>query len=366
MNPDPPPLAGESQRPSNLAPLDAAALTNRSDTFPVARYRLEFRATRPIRLPDYAGSMLRGAFGHALRQLACMTRQKECTGCPLAQTCPYPAIFAPAPPAPHALQNFNRIPVPQVIEPPAWGARVLTADETLIFHQVLVGRARQELPLIVLAWRRALARGIGPGDGTGELLRVVHCGEDDETEIHRPEVGTIADHVQEIALRAPSDARLAEATLHVLTPLRLQHNGQALPPAKLQPRTLLLALARRANLLAEFHADGPLIDDFAALSDAAARVGDERNVRWRDWKRYSSRQRHEMCLGGVVGTWRLQGPLAPFAALLRLGQWLHVGKETTFGLGQYTLAGCVPGDISADPRERWERNTQLVERNQVN
>ncbi|MBN8454024.1 CRISPR system precrRNA processing endoribonuclease RAMP protein Cas6 [Accumulibacter sp.] len=339
---------------------------NARTTFPVARYRLEFRATRPIRLPDYAGSMLRGAFGHALRQLACMTRQKECTGCPLAGTCPYPAIFAPVPPATHALQNFSRIPVPQVIEPPAWGAKVLTAGETLTFHHVLIGRSRQELPLIVLAWRRALARGVGAGDGTAELLGVVHCGENDETEIHRPEVGTICDHVQEIPLRAPSDARLTDTTLNFVTPLRLQYNGQALPPAKLQPRTLLLALARRANLLAEFHADGPLIHDFAALSDAAARVGDERNVCWRDWKRYSSRQQRAMCLGGVVGTWRLQGPLAPFAALLRLGQWLHVGKETTFGLGQYTLAGCAPGDISADAERHCERHAQLLERNAVN
>lgn len=336
------------------------------ETFPVARYRLEFRVTQPIRLPDYAGSMLRGAFGHALRQLACMTRQKECAGCSLAQGCPYPAVFAPLPPATHALQSFSHIPVPQVIEPPAWGARVLTAGETLTFHHVLIGRARQELPLIVLAWRRALARGVGAGEGTAELLRVVHCGDGDETEVHRPEVGTIAEHVQHIALRTPSDARLVDTTLNILTPLRLQHNGQALPPARLQPRTLLLALARRANLLAEFHAEGPLIDDFAALSDAAASIEDERNVHWRDWKRYSSRQQRAMCLGGVVGTWRLQGTLAPFTALLRLGQWLHVGKETAFGLGRYTLGACPPRDISADGRRTRERNAQLIERNQLN
>jgi hypothetical protein len=36
-------------------------------SFPLARYRFEWQAATPIRLPDYAGSMLRGAFGHALR-----------------------------------------------------------------------------------------------------------------------------------------------------------------------------------------------------------------------------------------------------------------------------------------------------------
>lgn len=71
--------------------------------FPLARYRLEWRTTAPIRLPDYAGSMLRGAFGHALRSLACMTRAKTCEGCALLAGCPYPALFAPPAPAAHAL-----------------------------------------------------------------------------------------------------------------------------------------------------------------------------------------------------------------------------------------------------------------------
>ena len=34
---------------------------NRINTFPLARYRFEFQVTRPIRLPDYAGSMLGAA-----------------------------------------------------------------------------------------------------------------------------------------------------------------------------------------------------------------------------------------------------------------------------------------------------------------
>jgi hypothetical protein len=228
---------------------------NQATSFPVARYRFEFQARQPIRLPDYSGSMLRGAFGHALRQLACMTRQKDCAGCPLIGSCPYPAIFAPPPPVTHRLQKFSQIPAPYVIEPPAWGSRVLAAGETLTFHQVLIGRALQELPLIILAWRRALARGVGAGDGTADLVRVVHCGEAGDEEIHRPEVGTITAHAPLISLAGQTDNSMTSAaTLRFDTPLRLQQNGRALPPEKLQARTLLMALARRASLLAEFHA----------------------------------------------------------------------------------------------------------------
>lgn len=46
-----------------------------SVTLPVARYRLTFRVNETIHFPEYAGSMIRGAFGRALRKIACMTRQ---------------------------------------------------------------------------------------------------------------------------------------------------------------------------------------------------------------------------------------------------------------------------------------------------
>lgn len=304
--------------------------------FPLARYRLEWQASTPIRLPDYAGSMLRGAFGHALRKLACMTKQKECAGCPLLSNCPYPAIFAPAPPAVHALQKFSQIPVPYIIEPPDWGARQVGAGKAFAFHLVLIGRALRELPLTVLAWRRAFARGVGAGDGTAELVRVVHCGDDGEAEIHRPDNGTIAPHAQNIALNNDETAP-NELTLRFITPLRLQKNGHALPPEKLDARTLLMALVRRANLLAEFHADGALVEDFASLLAASGNIQDSKHLVWRDWTRFSSRQQQKMALGGVVGDWTLSGPLAPFIPFLHLGEWLHVGKEAAFGLGRYTL-----------------------------
>jgi len=62
------------------------------------------------------------------------------------------------------------------------------------------------------------------------------------------------------------------------------------------------------------------------------------DVRWRDWSRYSSRQATTMKLGGLVGTCTLpQEAISAMWPLLWLGQWVHVGKATTFGLGAYRL-----------------------------
>ena len=44
-----------------------------------------------------------------------------------------------------------------------------------------------------------------------------------------------------------------------------------------------------------------------------------------------------MQLGGLLGEVELHGDLAPFAELLHRGQWLHVGKNATMGLGGYRM-----------------------------
>ena len=67
---------------------------------------------------------------------------------------------------------------------------------------------------------------------------------------------------------------------------------------------------------------------------------DTRDLKWFDWTRYSSRQQQEMTLGGVLGHWTLHGApdvLAKVWPWLWLGQWLHVGKNATMGLGGYAL-----------------------------
>lgn len=303
--------------------------------YPAARYRFDFVAETPIRLPEYAGSTLRGAFGGALRRIACMTRGSDCKACPLYRSCPYPAIFEPPPPAEHALQKFSQVPAPFIIEPPAWGERSYAAGETLTFHLVLIGRAQAQLSLIVYAMQQALQRGVGKGEGSARMARV--CLADDEDAcIYTPEDGQIRAHRFGIVLAGEGEAP-DQVELHLQTPLRLQHNGKPVRPGQLTGRDFLVHLLRRVALVTEFHAGQPLGIDFTALAAQAESVEVDGALEWRDWTRYSSRQRQEMTLGGCVGRWLLRGQLASFLPYLYLGQWLHCGKNASFGLGRYTL-----------------------------
>lgn len=313
--------------------------------FPAARYRFEFTVEAPIRLPEYAGSTLRGVFGNALRRTACMTRERDCKPCPLYRTCPYPAVFETPPPAGHALQNFSQIPNPFVIEPPDWGERIYAPGETLAFQLVLVGQSLKHLPLIVYAWQRAFEHGVGKRDGTARLQRIDHEG----VTVYAADEGKLREHEPTIGRRLAAEPRSHDTlsdtaatgrpvSLRFDTPLRLQRNGRPLGAAELTARDLLIGLVRRTALICEFHLGHKLDLDFHALAEASATIESEKHLRWRDWKRYSNRQKQEMALGGVVGDWTLGGDLAPFLPFLHLGQWLHVGKNATFGLGRYEIA----------------------------
>jgi hypothetical protein len=315
---------------------------------PIVRYRFTARVSTDLRLPDYAGSLLRGAFGHALRSVTCVTKAKTCDGCPLLRTCPYPAVFAPLPPIDCSLPNLTQAPVGYVIEPLHWGREVIPSGELLQWDMVLFGRVRDQLGLMILAWQRALWRGLGAQQVQAVLESVaVQAGSDWQT-IFTSDQAAIVPHVNSLSLRLnASDTFVQRIHLRFDTPLRLQVNGKALPPNQLTPAKLLMDIVRRTALLFECHTDMPLTLPFAELKAATEQVKDavhehvaDKKLRWLDWTRYSSRQQSTMQFGGVVGHWTLHASPSVWQTLLPFviaGQWLHVGKETVFGLGRYTL-----------------------------
>lgn len=299
---------------------------------PIVRLQLTVRAEAPLQLPPYAGSMLRGAWGHALLALAPLPHDNG-QPCALRERCHYCQVFAPPALPAHTLQKFSQMPAPFVIEPPDNGAQQLAPGDTFTFGLILIGRALQHLPTLLQAWERALRNGLGAQHARCTLADVVS-----ETG-QRPR---LAEREQRHFLDGslpPAPILGTRATLHLTSPLRLQQQGKPAKAHTLNARTLLITLARRWQLLLDMHlgASAPQ-QNFAQLAAQAAAIALAADrLRWCDWGRYSQRQQQEMKLGGLLGHIHLHGELAPFSELLHLGQWLHVGKNTTMGLGGYRL-----------------------------
>ena len=125
-------------------------------------------------------------------------------------------------------------------------------------------------------------------------------------------------------------------TISLVTPLRLRFEGNITD--SIEFHVLIRNLLRRISSLSYFHCDEKLELDFKGIIERAKAVKQTASdIKWFDWKRYSTRQEEWMSLGGVVGAVSYEGALTEFMQLLRLGEYIHVGKGTSFGLGKYEI-----------------------------
>ena len=125
-------------------------------------------------------------------------------------------------------------------------------------------------------------------------------------------------------------------TISLVTPLRLRFDGHITD--KIEFHVLVRNLLRRISSLSYFHCGEKLQVDFKGLIERATLVKQAASdIHWYDWKRYSTRQEEWMSLGGVTGTISYESDLTEFIPLLKLGEYVHVGKGTSFGLGKYEI-----------------------------
>ena len=137
---------------------------------------------------------------------------------------------------------------------------------------------------------------------------------------------------RELILEMTSE-EATEITLKLLTPLRLKFENQL--QAKLPFHLLIRAALRRIALLNRHFGEGEPDLDYKGLVAKASNIKiKQSNLHWFDWKRYSNRQEQSMLMGGMVGEITYQGELQEFIPLIHYAEEVHLGKATTFGLGQ--------------------------------
>lgn len=115
-------------------------------------------------------------------------------------------------------------------------------------------------------------------------------------------------------------------------------------------RSLAHSLLRRVERIPLTDAAGnPLsLQGTARLLQQAASVRiATQSLRWYDWPRYSPREDAWMRYGGWLGEITYEGDIGPFVPLLRLGEWLHVGGKSVFGLGRYRMIEPNRGDSAS-------------------
>lgn len=253
------------------------------------RFNPTLKAVSPITIPAYAGSTLRGGFGHAFKRVACTVRDKNCDVCILKSRCIYSYVFETPPPHDsEILRKYEKAPHPFVIEPPLEDKRNYDIGETISFGLILLGRAIDHLPYFMLAFDELGRMGIGKGSGRYELAEV----SSDNRVIYEGKEKTLKNDLKPIALKDALGAQYQDArgvTVDFLTPTRIIVNEDLI--VDLEFHHLVRSLLRRISTISYFHYGERLALDFNGLIERALRVETvKRDLNWHDWERYSARQ----------------------------------------------------------------------------
>lgn len=322
---------------------ESANKIEKAKEFKFAKFRFYLQPLEKIYLPRYKGSVLRGGFGNIFKKTVCMNSVWDCDKCLLQEKCVYSYIFET--PLPQNLLEkskfkLKRPPHPYVLEPPITSKIEYNHNDGLAFNLILIGRGIEYLPYFVFVFEELGKRGLGKGRGKYELVRV-----DNEEGERIYESGKLSDNFQVKSFQdiinecnIPESKNYQQVKINFLTPVRIILRGKL--PTKFDFNLFIINLLRRLSWLSIVHGNEELEFNYKYLISCADDVKiKERNIKWYDWERYSSRQGTRMKLGGFLGNITFEGDLKKFIPFIKLGKYIHIGKQTSFGLGQYEIVG---------------------------
>jgi len=322
--------------------------------FAVARYEIDLLCTRPMFLPPYKGSALRGALTMQFKRLVChQPGVRSCEGCEVEPSCPYSYVFeTPAPADRKGTVGFSKFPRPFVVEPPPDSRQEYAAGDVLLMGLVLFGRGIEYLPYFVVTLRELAASGLGTYRSPFALGRI-HSVDDlagRRELVYDPEDGVVRASTIRLGYedaRRYSDAMSGtDLVVRFLTCTRLMHQGR--PAFRPEFHILVRNLLRRISALSTGHCgEWPDIDYKGIISRAEqVRIAGGR-LEEVYWEHVSSRQGQRVPHDGIVGEVAYTGNLAEFLPLLVLGMFTHVGDSCVLGMGRYEIA-CQAGGFPKD------------------
>ena len=293
----------------------------------------------PVVWNSFPGSVLHGALGFHLKRLSCVVSHGRCGDCFLNHDCAYGILFEPRPPEGTArMRKYDRIPSPLRISLHPWQGTRLEAGQSVEITLVLIGRGAERAVPLLLALKDAMQEGLGRKSREGARGRLViqHIA---DAESGEKITWDNFDPSQRLPFRPLRWDELASLPppfrIQFRTPVRIVAGGKVQSHPGF--RSFLSTLMRRITSLAYFSAGVEIEADFAGMLARAELLAVQSDFKRVPVHRYSSRQKTEMTLDGVLGTMVIPAGGEEFLPWILVGQRVGVGKNTGMGFGEYAL-----------------------------
>jgi len=278
------------------------------ETFDLRAITFRFVAREPIKFDGCgSGNWLRGAFGGALREIAC---SPDCPGraglpiaaCPNSAVCTYARVFEPR--SVKGPSGLSDPPRPFVFRLAHLANRSLVCGDEFSVQMNFFDTSREDFDEFARAFSRlARAELIGASSTLCSLT-----------------LGTAPERPDGISIQ-------------FLSPTDLKSSSN--PNSNVDFSTVFARARDRVSTLRALYGKGPLGIDFRVLGARARAIRTARlDLHRVRQERRSARTGLTHNIGGFIGTAEYEGPVAEFLPILRAARWTGVGRHCVWGNGE--------------------------------
>lgn len=305
---------------------------------------LEFtiRPLTTLALQINPASTLRGGIGYILKKMLChQTFQTQCKTCEFFNECDYPLLYEKMDDLKIG-DTFIGYSRPFVISTGLYHKKPLSKDETYSFNIRIFGKHVAYVSYMISSIIELGTIGLGNSQqfsvvsifSKNELGLKKTIYHEEKGFISEPNILT-AEKIRQVITPYLDEKR---TEIRFLTPVKIKWNGEF--QSQIPFPILIQNIMRRAQSILAHHQD--IIISKKELEEYIEKAGMNVAVRsssltWFDNQRYSGRQKQIVKLSGLVGDIVYEGNLTPYLDLIYLGTFLHMGKQSAFGLGQYKM-----------------------------
>lgn len=313
--------------------------------FSIKNYTAE--VTRDILIPEFAGSYFHSEFGVSFKNDVCGNRSlKECKNCDDKKKCQYYLIFAPKIDENTSnLLKISKDPVkPFILEPPLNNTEYYKINSRFNFKLLLIGNANELDIDFHKIFNELGKRGVGKSiDGKKGTFRLIEPDSlSDNKERKSDAVAIKAD-----SIKTPCSAE--EIEIEFTTPVNIVVNKKPQIIDRNSGFTLfILKLYKRLFYLNELYCRNVAVRNYSQseLEQVSRNISTFlevdlpfNNLERKKYKYENGAKKKEddTNYGGFTGRVIFRGYLTPYLKMIKLGEYLHIGKYCTFGFGKYKI-----------------------------